>query len=102
MRMMRAAFVAAVVALVAAPACWGAGIYAEVLSPAGQVVATAEGSSFDYPADGSLVHVGSAQASTTGVTLTDVALLGGVVQATQLYLPSRRGEAIAGTIAAAG
>jgi len=34
--------------------------------------------------------------------LADVALFGSVVQATQLYLPSGRGDAISGTIAAAG
>src|SRR6266511_1759809 len=100
--MLRAAAVVAVLALGAARAAFGAGIYAEVLSPAGKVVATADGSSFDYPADGSLVHVGSAEASPAGVMLTDVALFGGIVQATQLYLPARRGDAMAGTIAAAG
>src|SRR5215217_1006182 len=100
--MFRAAVVVAVLALAAAQAVSAGGTYAEVLSPAGKVVATASGPSFDYPADGSLLHVGSAEASPTGVLLTDVALFGGVLQATQLYLPARRGEAIAGTIVAAG
>lgn len=100
----RAAMAVAAVALFAAlvPAARGGGVYAEVVSPTGKVLAVADGSSFDFPADGSLVHVGSAEDSSSGVMLADVALFGGVVQATQLYLPSGRREPISGTIAAAG
>jgi cell wall-associated NlpC family hydrolase len=100
----RAAIVVAAVALFAAlvPAALGGGVYAEVVSPTGKVLAVADGPSFDFPADGSLVHVGSAEASSDGVMLADLALFGGVVQATQLYLPSGRSERISGTIAAAG
>jgi cell wall-associated NlpC family hydrolase len=100
----RPAIVVAAVALFAAlaPAAFGGGVYAEVVSPTGKVLAVADGPSFDFPADGSLVHVGSAEGSSTGVMLADVALFGSVVQATQLYLPSGRGDAISGTIAAAG
>src|SRR5215218_2568256 len=96
--------VVAAVALFAAlvPAARGGRVYAEVVSPTGKVLAVADGSSFDFPADGSLVHVGSAEDSSSGVMLADVALFGGVVQATQLYLPSGRREPISGTIAAAG
>src|SRR5215213_5104652 len=100
----RPAIVVAALALFAAlaPAAFGGGVYAQVVSPTGKVLAVADGPSFDFPADGSLVHVGSAEGSSTGVMLADVALFGSVVLATQLYLPSGRGEAISGTIAAAG
>jgi len=100
----RAAIVIAAVALFAAlaPAALGGGVYGEVVSPTGKVLAVADGPSFDFPADGSLVHIGSAEASPGGVMLADVALFRSVVQATQLYLPSGRREPISGTIAAAG
>jgi cell wall-associated NlpC family hydrolase len=97
----RAAILTAAAALVLAPSALGGGVYAEVLSPGGKVLAVADGTSFDYPADGSLVHVGSAEASTSGVTLNDLALVGSIVQATQLYLPAGRGP-VTGAIAAAG
>lgn len=100
--MHRAAIVVAAVALVAVPPTRAGGVYVEVLSPAGKVLAAGDGPSFDFPADGSLAHVTSADASPGGVTLTDVALFGSALQATQLYLPSGRDAAITGTIAAAG
>jgi cell wall-associated NlpC family hydrolase len=96
------AAIAVAMALVLAPPALGGGVYAEVLSPDGQVVAVGQGPSFDYPADGSLVHVGHADVSPDGVTLTDVAATGAILQATQLYLPAGRGAPMSGTLAAAG
>jgi cell wall-associated NlpC family hydrolase len=76
--------------------------YALILSSSGKVLATGTGAGFDYPADGSLVHVGRAEADRSGVTLTDVALYGNLVQATQLSIPRGRSAPLTGTIAAAG
>ena len=67
----RTAAVALVAALglALAPAALAAGGYAEVVGPAGNVVAVGTGSTFDYPAGGALVHVGHATVTTDGVVL---------------------------------
>ena len=89
-------------ALAASPTALAGGIYGEVLSPSGSVVTTAHGASFDYPADGSLVHVGQATVSNGDVTLNDVALVGNLVQATQLFVPAAEDQPLQGTIVAGG
>jgi cell wall-associated NlpC family hydrolase len=99
-RLAAAAAVAAALAVV--PSAFANGVYAEVLAPNGKVVASGSGDSFDFPADGSLVHVGHAEASEDGVTLRDVAAAGYVLQATELRLPAGRDTAMTGIVAAAG
>jgi cell wall-associated NlpC family hydrolase len=99
--MLRIAGLAAAAALAAAPAAAADGVYGQVLSPQGRVLATAQGTTFDYPADGTLVHVGSATVDAGGATLTDVSLLGGLVQLNELDIVPGK-TAVAGPIAAAG
>ncbi len=89
-------------AFAVAPTALAGGVYAEVLSPAGNIVATGSGDRFDYPADGSLVHVGRTDSSPAGVTLTDVTAVGSILQTAELFLPSGRSQPLTGTIAAAG
>ena len=89
-------------ALAFAPAALAGGVYAEVLAPNGKVIATGSGERFDFPADGSLVHVGRADTSGAGVTLTDVAAAGWVLQAAELRMPAGRRSAMGGIVAAAG
>jgi len=89
-------------ALALAPTALAGGVYAEVLAPSGKIVASGSGDSFDFPADGSLVHVGHADASPDGVTLRDVAAAGFVLQATELRLPAGRRAPMSGIVAAAG
>jgi cell wall-associated NlpC family hydrolase len=101
--MLRLAAAAAVAsACVLAPPALAGGVYAEVLAPNGRVVASGSGDSFDFPADGALVHVGHAEVSPRGVTLKDVAAAGFVLQATELQLPAGRRAPMTGIVAAAG
>jgi len=73
--------------LVLAPAAAASGGYVEVVDAAGHVLASATGPSFDYPADGTLVHVGHAVVGPAGVELNDVSVLGGAVSAQTIVLP---------------
>jgi cell wall-associated NlpC family hydrolase len=75
----------------AAPALAAEG-YAEVLSPAGKVVAAWSSTALDYPGDGSLVHVGSAAVGPDAVVLREVTLLGGRIAATELSVPRHGSE----------
>src|SRR5438034_9516852 len=99
--MRRLTGLAAALALVAVPTASASGIYGQVLSPTGRVLATAHGTTFDYPADGTLVHVGAAAVDSGGATLTDVSFLGGIVQVNELDVVGNR-TAVVGSIAAAG
>src|SRR6266536_1587692 len=76
--------------LVLAPAAAASGGYVEVVDAAGHVLASATGPSFDYPADGTLVHVGHAVVGPAGVELNDVSVLGGAVSAQTIVLPRGR------------
>jgi cell wall-associated NlpC family hydrolase len=92
---------AAFASLLLAPAAVGGGSYAKVIGPGGHVISLGSGRVFDYPSDGSLVHVGSAETSTDGATLNDVQLLGGIVNVSQIDVFAN-GQVSVGTIAAAG
>jgi cell wall-associated NlpC family hydrolase len=95
---LRAAALVALAGLVAARAA-AAGSYAEVVSPHGKVIARAAGTAFDYPRDGSLVHVGQAAVGASGVRLRDVRLLGGRIIVQSVGVPFDRGAiSLAGTI----
>jgi cell wall-associated NlpC family hydrolase len=95
----RVVALAAVAALALVPGA-AAGGYAEVVSKDGRVLATADGSSFAYPADGSLVRIGAASVDATGVTLNDVELLSGQVRVDQIDVIGRKVQV--GILAAAG
>jgi hypothetical protein len=93
--MLRALALAAVVALAVAPSVladvFGA---AQVRTPDGALLARASGGSFSYPADGSIVSVGSIATSSRGVVLRDVSLLGGRAHADRVVLRQGRGSRI--------
>ena len=86
---MRAAVVVAVLAL----ACPGTAIArtaaVQILDTKGSVVSAAASFPYAYPADGSLVQVGSASATPAGVDLRDVAVLGGRVRAERVFVPAQ-------------
>jgi hypothetical protein len=103
----RALAAAAFAALAIAPTAAATRGYVQVVSPSGRVLAAATHSAFDYPADGSLVHVGRVKVNASAVELADVSLLGGQVSAASVVLPKRtdsvavRGVAVGGRAAAA-
>src|SRR6266511_3338384 len=79
LRMLRRLLVAVAVGLVLAPAA-SATPLAEILDQNGRVIAAAGTGRFDYPANGSLLHIGAATVTATGVERSDVSLLGGRIQ----------------------
>ena len=89
MRALLAAAVALVVALLVAPAAFGAAPAAEIRGPDGSLIAAASRSPFAYPRDGSVLRVGSMASTAGGLELRDVSVLGGAVQAARLLVPSR-------------
>ena len=60
----------------------------QVLGARGSTLSAATAFPYSYPADGSLVRVGSAATSPRGVTLRDVTLLGGRVYASRVFVPA--------------
>jgi cell wall-associated NlpC family hydrolase len=92
---------AVLAALAVAPAA-SAGDWAKVLAADGRVLARADGPSFAYPDDGSLVQVGGATVDPGGVTLTDVSLLGSQVHIGQVYVPANGAKVQLTGVAAAG
>jgi hypothetical protein len=84
---LRLALATLVIGLVGIPAAGAAPSYAELRDEAGTVLAAAAGASYDYPEDGSLVHVGEARRIPGGVQLDEVVLLGGRVRAGRLVVP---------------
>ena len=72
----------------------------QVFGSGGSTISSATSFPYSYPADGSLVRVGSATTSATGVTLRDVTLLGGRVYASRVFVPARgsRGARVDGLI----
>lgn len=88
LRMLRRLLIAVAVSLVVAPAA-SATTVAEIIDQNGHVIAAAGTGRFDYPANGSLLHIGSSRVTPTGVELGDVALLGGRIQAVRIVVPRR-------------
>ena len=84
-----------------APAAFASSTYAKVIGPSGRVLAVGSDSAFNYPSDGSLVHIGSAMTSATGAALTDIQLLGGMVNVSEVDVFGNGRDSL-GTIAAAG
>jgi cell wall-associated NlpC family hydrolase len=91
----------ALAALFFAPAALAGRTYARVVGPSGRVLAVGSSSAFDYPSDGSLVHIGSAMTSASGAALTDIQLLAGMVDVSEVDVFSN-GQDSLGTVAAAG
>jgi cell wall-associated NlpC family hydrolase len=80
----------AVVLLVfAAPAQAGTLGLAEVRSPDGTLLGTAGAGGFAYPADGSVLRIGSARVSAARVDLRDVSMFNGRVTVRRLVVPAR-------------
>jgi cell wall-associated NlpC family hydrolase len=76
--------------LVLAPAAHAGSLgLAEVRSSDGTLLAEAANGSFSYPADGSVLRVGSAHADATGVELGDVSIFNGRVVISRLLVPAR-------------
>jgi cell wall-associated NlpC family hydrolase len=88
LRMLRRLLIAVAVSLVVAPVA-SATTVAEIIDQKGRVIAAAGTGKFDYPANGSLLHIGSATVTATGVELGDVSLLGGRIQAVKILVPRR-------------
>jgi len=85
----RAALLAVVALALACPGVAAARTAAvQVLAANGSVVSAAASFPYSYPADGSLVRVGTATASESGITLADVAVLGGRIRAESVFVPA--------------
>nr|MBA3844335.1 hypothetical protein [Actinomycetota bacterium] len=78
-----------------------AGTYAKVISPSGRVLFTGASAQFRYPADGSIVQIGSASSSLNGASLNDIQVLGGIAQISSIDTFAN-GRIALGSIAAAG
>jgi hypothetical protein len=74
-------------AATAAPA-HAAPSYAEIHTPSEGVLVAATGNAFDYPEDGSIIHIGAATAEPGGVRLSNAVLLDGRVRADQITAPT--------------
>jgi hypothetical protein len=81
--------VAALLFLLAAPAHAGTLGLAEVRSPDGTLVGKAGAGAYAYPADGSVLRIGSARATASRVELRDVSMFNGRVTASRLVVPAR-------------
>jgi cell wall-associated NlpC family hydrolase len=77
----------AVAAALAHAAAATADGYAELVTPDGKTTFSAVGPSFDYPGDGSVLHVGSARLVDGTVVLRDVSLYDGTVRAGSVAVP---------------
>src|ERR671930_190905 len=94
------AFTAAIaVALIVAPAA-AADILgtAQVRTSGGALLAAAREGSFTYPADGSVLSIGSVVATKTRVDLEDVSMLGGRVHADRVTIRHGRRAQITGLV----
>lgn len=80
MKAFASAFSIAVAVTVWAPSAFASPV-AEVLSSSGAVIAAASVGAYAYPANGSVVRIGSSSIGSGSVTLDDVSLLGGRVTA---------------------
>jgi cell wall-associated NlpC family hydrolase len=85
----RAAGVAALVLLLAAPARAGTLGLAEVRGADGSLIGKAAGGAYRYPADGSVLRVGSSRATAARVELRDVSMFNGRVTVDRLVIPAR-------------
>jgi cell wall-associated NlpC family hydrolase len=89
--MLRRLVVAFGLALALAPAASAAGSLglAEIRQADGTLVRRAGTGSFAYPTDGSVLSVVSSKATSAGVTLEHVSILGGRIQIDRLFVPAK-------------
>ncbi len=85
----RAAGVAALLLVFAAPARAGTLGLAEVRSADGTLLGKAGAGTFTYPADGSVLRIGSSGATAARVELRDVSIFNGRVTVRRLVVPAR-------------
>jgi NlpC/P60 family len=85
----RAAGVAAVVFLLAAPARASTLGLAEVRSADGTLIGKAGSGAYTYPADGSVLRIGSSRVTAARVELRDVSMFNGRVVVRRLVVPAR-------------
>lgn len=78
-----------------------AGPYVKVIRADGRVLAEGSGAHFDYPSDGSLVHIGTATSVGGNSTLNAITLLGGLVNISQIDIFDN-GQVALGSVAAVG
>jgi cell wall-associated NlpC family hydrolase len=96
----RGVVVAVLVLAFAAPAQAATLGLAEVLAADGTLVGRAGAGAYAYPADGSVLRVGSASATAARVELRDVSMFNGRVTARRLVVPARglRGARVEGLV----
>jgi cell wall-associated NlpC family hydrolase len=85
----RAAGVAALLLLIASPARAGTLGLAEVRGSDGTLLGKAGAGAYAYPADGSILRIGSARATAARVELRDVSMFNGRVTVDRLVVPAR-------------
>jgi len=85
----RAAGVAALLLVFAAPARAGTLGLAEVRAADGTLLGKAGGGGFVYPADGSVLRIGSSRATAARVVLRDVSMFNGRITVRRLVVPAR-------------
>src|SRR5947209_17371263 len=85
----RAAGVAALLLVFAAPARAGTLGLAEVRPADGTLLGKAGGGAYAYPADGSVLRIGSSRASAARVVLRDVSMFNGRITVRRLVVPAR-------------
>ncbi len=85
----RGAGLAALLLLFAAPARAGTLALAEVRSPDGMLIGKAAAGAYAYPADGSVLRIGSSRATAARVELRDVTMFNGRVSVGRLVVPAR-------------
>jgi cell wall-associated NlpC family hydrolase len=86
---LRAAGVAAILLIFAAPARAGTLGLAEVRGSDGTLIGKAAGGAYAYPADGSVLRIGSSRATAAKVELRDVSMFNGRVTVRRLVVPAR-------------
>ena len=88
--MLRRGFgVAAVLLVFASPARAGTLGLAEVRSADGTLLGKAASGAYAYPADGSILRIGSSRANAARVELRDVSMFNGRITVRRLVVPSR-------------
>jgi NlpC/P60 family len=85
----RAAGVAALLLVFAAPARAGSLGLAEVRGSDGSLIGRAPAGAYAYPADGSVLRIGSSRATADRVELRDVSMFNGRVTVKRLVVPAR-------------
>src|SRR5947207_14906183 len=96
----RAAGLAALLPVLAAPARAGTLGLAEVRGTDGSLIGEAAGGAYAYPADGSVLRIGWSRATAARVELRDVSMFNGRVTVKRLVVPARglKGASVDGLV----